>query len=66
MDYRFDTSTIIQCIQIALVGEEIAPQSEEQKKNANDIATEKASIGKKITIKPEGFNIMDVRTKINT
>ena len=33
MDYRFDTSTIIQCIQIAIVGEEIAPQSEEQKKN---------------------------------
>ena len=66
MDYRLDTSTIIQCIQIAIVGEEIAPQSEEQKKNANDEPTAKAFIGKKITIKPEGFNIMDVRTKINT
>ena len=65
MDYRIDTSTIVQCIQIAVVGEEIAPKSEEEKKNSDDV-TAKANVGKKITIKPEGFNIMDVRTKINT
>lgn len=48
----------------ALQGEALSPSK--AKEDAADKVTAKASIGKKIAINPAGFNINDVRQKINT